>query len=169
MVESRKKLPVIVPVLVTHAASGWKGRKLMDQVELTSEAFRAFVPDFHYTLYDSVKEDPESYDFNPQIKALLTIWRLSYSDEFMQDLFRVFRLIKQIEPETDLMDFLVTVTQYLYAIRKEEDHVDIKNIASRELLERGENMGTIEEMLIRKGEERGDPQVKLQQCIRRLS
>jgi len=154
--ESRGKLPVIVPVLVTHAASGWKGRTLADLVDLPSEGFRSFVPDFRYTLYDTVKEDPESYDFNTQIKALLTIWRLSYSDEFMQDLFRVFRLIKQIEPQADLHDFLVTVIQYLFAIRKEEDHVEIKNIAGRELLERGENMGTIEEMLIRKGEERAE-------------
>ncbi len=36
-----------------------------------------------------------------------------------------------------------------------EEHVDIKNIAGRELLERGENMGTIEEMLIRRGREEG--------------
>ncbi len=55
----------------------------------------------------------------------------------MQELHRVFRLIKQIEPEADLMDFLATVIQYLFAIRDEEDHIDIKNIASRELLEGG--------------------------------
>jgi len=153
--QTKEKLPVIVPVLVTHADTGWKGRKLSDLIDLPSEEFRVFVPDFHYTLYDSYREDPESYGFNAQVKALLTIWRLSYSEEFVQELYRAFRIIKQIEPEADLMDFLVTVIQYLLAIREEKDHIDIKNIASREIKEGGKKMGTIEEMLRREGEERG--------------
>ncbi len=153
--QTKEKLPVVVPVLVTHAATGWKGRKLSDLIDLPSEAFRVFVPDFHYTLYDSHRENPESYDFNAQVKALLTIWRLSYSEEFMQELYNAFRIIKQIEPETDLMDFLVTVIQYLLAIREEKDHIDIKNIASREIKEGGKKMETIEEMLKREGRDEG--------------
>jgi predicted transposase/invertase (TIGR01784 family) len=148
------KLPVIIPVMITHPRSGWKGRKLSQLVDVPSDEFKAYIPDFDYRLYDSVKEDPEHYEFNEQLKALLTIWRYSHSNEFMEYLIKVFDSIKKIEPESEFMDFLVTVMHYLYSIRGEEEYIEIEKIADKELSERGKYMGTISEMLERRGAEK---------------
>jgi len=52
------------------------------------------------------------------------------------------------------MDFLVTVMHYLYSIRGEEEYIEIEKIADKELSERGKYMGTIAEMLERRGAEK---------------
>ena len=109
-----------------------------------------------------MNEDPERYEFNEQLKALLTIWRYSHSNEFMGCLVKVFESIKKIQPESEFMDFLVTVMHYLYSIRGEEEYIEIEKIAEKELSERGKYMGTIAEMLERRGEQRGEQRGKLE-------
>jgi len=149
------KLPVVIPVVVTHPRSLWKDKRIADFVSLPSEAFRAYIPDFDYLLYDSTREDPEHYEFNEPVRALLTLWKYSHRPEFMEALAKVFRLIRQIDPEVKLRDFLSLVMQYLYAVRGEDEYIDIENVARNEIPNAEEYMGTIAEMLERRGEEKG--------------
>ena len=149
------KLPVVIPVVVTHPRSIWKEKRISDFVSLPSEAFRAYIPDFGYVLYNSTREDPEHYGFNEAVKALLTLWRYSHRPEFMDGLGKVFRLIRQIDPEVKLRDFLSVVMQYLYVVRGEDEYIDIEKIAKREIPGEEEYMGTIAEMLERRGREQG--------------
>ena len=149
------KLPVVIPVVVTHPRSIWKEKRISDFVSLPSEAFRAYIPDFGYVLYNSTREDPEHYGFNEAVKALLTLWRYSHRPEFMDGLGKVFRLIRQIDPEVNLRDFLSVVMQYLYVVRGEDEYIDIEKIAKREIPGEEEYMGTIAEMLERRGREQG--------------
>ena len=149
------KLPAIIPVVVSHPRSAWKVKRITDLVSTPSGAFTAYIPDFGYLLYDSVREDPEAYDFNEAVKALLTIWHYSHRPEFMDALGRVFRMIRKLDPGVQLRDFLGLVMQYLYIVRGENEYIDIEKIARQEIPEEEVYMGTIAEMLERRGEERG--------------
>ena len=67
----------------------------------------------------------------------------------------MFRLIRQISPEVKLRDFLSIVMQYLYVVRGENDYIDIEKVARNEIPNAEDYMGTIAEMLERKGREEG--------------
>ena len=149
------KLLAIIPVVVSHPRSAWKVKRITDLVSTPSEAFTVYIPDFGYLLYDSVREDPEAYDFNEAVKALLTIWHYSHRPDFMDALGRVFRMIRKLDPGVQLRDFLGLVMQYLYIVRGENEYIDIEKIARQEIPEEEEYMGTIAEMLERRGYSEG--------------
>ena len=146
------RLPTVIPIIIAHPESGWTGQNIIDLVDLPSEDFKAYVPSFEYLHIDAVKDNLDDYDFNEPMKALLTIWKYSHSPYFLEHLRNAFQLIKQIRPETKFKDFLIAIMQYIYYIREEEEYTDIEKIADEELGE--DNMGTIAEMLERKGEQR---------------
>jgi len=56
---------------------------LSDLVDLPSDDFKIYIPDFDFLLFDAVKDDPEDYDFDEAVKALFTIWRYSGSPDFI--------------------------------------------------------------------------------------
>jgi len=85
----------------------------------------------------------------------LTIWHYSHRPEFMDALGRVFRMIRKLDPGVQLRDFLGLVMQYLYIVRGENEYIDIEKIARQEIPEEEEYMGTIAEMLERRGREQG--------------
>ena len=63
--------------------------------------------------------NPEDRDFNLQVKALMTIWRYSHSPGFQDGLRRAFQLIRQIDPEVKMRDFLFLMASYLHSVRKD--------------------------------------------------
>ena len=148
------KLPVIIPILIAHPEEGWKPTKVSDLVDLPSDDFKIFIPDFNFLLYDAVNDDPEDYDFDETLKALFTLWRYSGSPEFMQAVKRAFQLIKKVNPEARLLDFVQMILHYLELTRDEKEYIDIKKIAETEIDEGEEYMGTIAEMFRREGDER---------------
>ena len=112
-----------------------------------------YIPDFDFLLFDAVKDDPEDYDFDEAVKALFTIWRYSGSPDFIKAVKRVFELIKQIDPQARLDDYLQIILRYLELTREEEEYIDIKKIAETEIDEGEKYMGTIAEMFRREGRE----------------
>ena len=151
--ETGNKLPIVIPVLITHARGGWQERKISDYIDLPSEEFRAYIPEFDFILFDSVNEDPEAYDFAKSLQALLLIWKYFYSPEFIQVLKKVFQSLKQVYPELKLKDFLEAILNYLYAVRDEEEYIDIYKVAEKEFSQGDEYMGTIAEMLKREAKQ----------------
>ncbi|WP_045214048.1 Rpn family recombination-promoting nuclease/putative transposase [Desulfonatronovibrio magnus] len=148
------RLPVIIPILIAHPEEGWKPTKLSDLVNLPSDDFKIFIPDFNFLLYDAVNDDPEDYDFDETLKALFTLWRYSRSPEFIQGVQKAFQLIKKVDPEARLLDFVQLLLRYLELTRDEKEYIDIKKIAETEI-DKGEvYMGTIAEMFRREGDER---------------
>src|SRR6056297_1771097 len=112
-----------------------------------------YIPDFDFLLFDAVKDDPEDYDLDEAVKALFTIWRYSGSPDFIKAVKRVFELIKQIDPQARLDDYLQIILRYLELTRDEEEYIDIKKVAETEIDEGEEYMGTIAEMFRREGRE----------------
>jgi len=152
--DSKEKLPVIIPVLIAHPDKGWRATMLSDLVDLPSDDFKIYIPDFDFLLFDAVKDDPEDYEFDEAVKALFTIWRYSRSPDFIKAVKRVFELIKQIDPQARLDEYLRIILRYLELTREEEEYIDIKKIAETEIDEVEEYMGTIAEMFRREGDER---------------
>ncbi|WP_045214394.1 Rpn family recombination-promoting nuclease/putative transposase [Desulfonatronovibrio magnus] len=147
------RLPVIIPILIAHPEEGWKPTKVSDLVDLPSDDFKIFIPDFNFLLYDAVNDDPEDYDFDETLKALFTIWRYSGSPEFMKGVKRALQLIKKVDPKARLLDFLQLILHYLELTRDEKEYIDIKQIAETEIDEGEIYMGTIAEMFRREGRE----------------
>ncbi|WP_040417407.1 Rpn family recombination-promoting nuclease/putative transposase [Desulfonatronospira thiodismutans] len=147
------RLPVIIPILIAHPEEGWKPTKVSDLVDLPSDDFTIFIPDFNFLLYDAVNDDPEDYDFDETLKALFTLWRYSGSPEFMQGVQKAFQLIKKVDPKARLLDFVQMILHYLEVTRDEKEYIDIKKIAETEIDEGEEYMGTIAEMFRREGRE----------------
>ncbi|EFI33929.1 hypothetical protein Dthio_PD1268 [Desulfonatronospira thiodismutans ASO3-1] len=133
---------------------GWKPTKVSDLVDLPSDDFTIFIPDFNFLLYDAVNDDLEDYDFDETLKALFTLWRYSGSPEFMQGVQKAFQLIKKVDPKARLLDFVQMILHYLEVTRDEKEYIDIKKIAETEIDEGEEYMGTIAEMFRREGDER---------------
>ena len=126
---------------------------MSDLVNLPSDDFKIFIPDFNFLLYDAVNDDPEDYDFDETLKALFTIWRYSGSPEFMKGVKRAFQLIKKVDSKARLLDFLQLILHYLELTRDEKEYIDIKQIAEVEIDEGEVYMGTIAEMFRREGRE----------------
>lgn len=122
-------------------------------INIPSDDFRIYLPDFDFLLFDAVKDDPENYEFDEAVKALFTIWKYSYSKDFLKAVKRVFELIRQIDPEVRLHQYLKVILQYLELTREEEEFDKIKKIAETEINEGEEYMGTIAEMFRREGRE----------------
>ncbi|MFN2269170.1 MAG: Rpn family recombination-promoting nuclease/putative transposase, partial [Desulfonatronovibrio sp.] len=146
-----KKLPLIIPVLITHSESGWEKQNISDLVDIPSEDFRTFIPDFEHILYDSVNENPEDYDFIETLKALLVIWRYFDSPDFIKHLTTAFKLIKQVRPETKFRDFVISFMEYLSQSRKKEEYIEIFKIAEKEFSEGDDVMETIADMFRKEG------------------
>ncbi len=150
-----KKLPLIIPVLITHCDDGWKKQKISDLIDIPSEDFRTFIPDFEHILYDSVSENPEDYDFVLTLKALLVIWRYFDSPDFLKHLITAFKLIKQVRPETKFRDFVISFMEYLSQARKNEEYIELFNIAEKEFSQGDDVMETIADMFRKEGMHEG--------------
>ncbi len=155
MDEHKDKLPVVIPVLIAHPEYGWRALKVSDLVDLPSDDFKIYVPDFDFLLFDAVKDDPENYEFDEALKALFTIWKYAHSPEFMEGIKRAFRLIKKIDPDVRLDEYLKVILQYLELTREEKEYAEIKTIAETELDEGEQYMGTIAEMFRNEGKHEG--------------
>jgi predicted transposase/invertase (TIGR01784 family) len=148
------KLPLIIPVLITHPERCWERKNISDLVDIPSEDFRKFIPDFEHILYDSVNEDPEDYNFVETLKALLVIWRYFDSPDFFKHLGDAFKLIKRVNPETRFKDFVTSFMEYLIQTRREEEYIEIQKIAEKEF-SGGDVMETIADMFRNEGMHEG--------------
>ncbi|WP_045214901.1 Rpn family recombination-promoting nuclease/putative transposase [Desulfonatronovibrio magnus] len=149
------KLPVVIPILIAHPEYGWRALKISDLVNLPSDDFKVYIPDFEFLLFDAVKDDPENYEFDEALKALFTIWKYAHSPEFMEGIKKAFRLIKKIDPDVRLDEYLKLILQYLELNREEKEYAEIKKIAETELDEGEQYMGTIAEMFRNEGKHEG--------------
>jgi predicted transposase/invertase (TIGR01784 family) len=140
------KMPVVIPILIAHPEYGWRAKKISDLINIPSDDFRVYLPDFDFLLFDAVKDDPENYEFDEAVKALFTIWKYAHTKEFLKAVKRVFELIRQIDPEVRLHEYLQLILKYLELTREEEEYEEIKKIAKNEINEGEEYMGTIAEM-----------------------
>ncbi len=143
-------LPIIIPVVITHAEKGWKKLRLSDIVMMPDESFRAYLPDFDFVLYDCISDNLDTYNFEIELKCLFMLWRDAHKPHFMATMREFYRMVKLIEPEYKLEDFLRKMAIYLYSTRTEEEYVEITRIADEEATG-GKTMRTIAEMLEQKG------------------
>ena len=149
------KLPLIIPVLITHPEGGWRRKNISDLVEIPSDEFKAFIPDFEHVLYDSASEDPDKYEFVETLKALLVIWKHFDSPDFMRHLEIAFRLVKKLHPETRFKDFVTSFMEYLIQTRRKEEYIEIQKIAEKEFSGGDNLMQTIAEMFRNEGVQDG--------------
>lgn len=152
--ETGEKLPLIIPLLIAHPEGGWERKDMSDLVDIPSDDFKAFIPEFEHIVYDSVNENPEDYDFVETLKALLVIWRYFDSPDFFKHLGDAFKLIKKVHPETRFKDFVTSFMEYLIQTRQEEEYIEIQRIAEKEF-SGGDVMQTIADMLRKEGVQEG--------------
>ena len=54
--DNKEKLPVVIPILIAHPDKGWRATKVSDLIDLPSEDFRIYIPDFDFLIFDAVKD-----------------------------------------------------------------------------------------------------------------
>jgi predicted transposase/invertase (TIGR01784 family) len=149
------KLPLILPIVIAHGEHKWRYKtKLSSIVHVPDEAFRVYLPDFEYNLFDVNVEDVRGYAFHSALKSLFAIWQISPKREFLEELKDALMLLFQDLDEKQLDQFLKILVQYLSLARPSEELPDIMDVI-RSLPAGGETMETIADMLEKRGEERG--------------
>jgi len=149
------KLPLILPIVIAHGEHKWRYKtKLSSIVDVPDEAFRAYLPDFEYNLFDVNVEDLRGYAFHSALKSLFAIWQISPKREFVEELKDALMLLFKDLDEKQLDRFLKILVHYLSQARPSEELSDIMDII-RSLPAGGETMETIADMLEKRGEERG--------------
>ena len=148
------KLPLIIPLVVTHAEGSWKKAKLSDVVDIPGEPFKAYLPDFEYLLFDCIQEDLNVYDLEVELKSLFMLWKYAHRPNFFEKVREVYKMLRQAYPEMEPRDFLIALAQYLYFTRGSEEYEVINEIIQQES-SGGINMETIADMLEKRGYDRG--------------
>ena len=146
-------LPLILPLVITHAEGSWKRVKLSDLVEIPDESFKAYLPDFDYLLLDCIQEDIETYDLEVELKSLLLLWKYSRRPNFLEVVRQIYQMLRTAYPEIEPRDFLITLAQYLYYTRSSKEYEAINEIVSQES-SGGIDMETIADMLEKRGYEK---------------
>jgi len=150
-----RKLPLLLPIVISHGEYKWRYKtKLSSIVDVPDEAFRAYLPDFEYNLFDVNVEDVRGYAFHSALKSLFAIWQISPKREFLDKLKDALMLLFQDLDEKQLDRFLKILAHYLSQARPSEELSDIMEVI-RSLPAGGETMETIADMLEKRGYEKG--------------
>ncbi len=150
------KLPLIIPLVITHAEDRWKKARLKDIVDMPDESFKVYLPDFDYLLFDCIQEDLNSYNLEVELKSLLMLWKYSHRPNFLEAVRDIYRMLLQAYPGMETKDFLIAIAiaQYLYFTRSKDEYGAITEIVKQET-SGGINMETIADMLREEGKQHG--------------
>ena len=144
-----------MPIVIAHGEYKWRSKiKLSSIVDVSDEAFRVYLPDFEYSLFDVNVEDIRGYAFHSALKSLFALWQISPKREFLDELKAALMHLFQDLDEKQLDRFLKILVHYLSQARPSEELPEIMEVI-RSLPAGGETMETIAEMLEKRGEERG--------------
>ena len=150
-----QKLPLLLPILISHGEYTWRYKtKLSSLVHVPDEAFRAYLPDFEYNLFDVNVEDVQGYAFHSALKSLFAIWQISPKRDFLDKLKDALLHLFQDLDEKHIDRFLKILIHYLSQARPSEELPDIMEVL-RSLPAGGETMESIADMLEKKGYEKG--------------
>ncbi len=152
--DNTHKLPMVIPLVITHSKDKRKKVKISELVEIPDDCFKVYLPEFDYLLFDCITEDLNIYDVEVKLKSLFLLWKYARTPGFLDSVRQIFQMIRAIYPQIKPDDFLITLAHYLYHTRSKQEFETITEIVDEEF-KGGINMETIADMLRNEGMQKG--------------
>jgi hypothetical protein len=157
---------MLIPIVIAHGEYEWRFKKTLSSVvDVPSEEFLVYLPDFQYALFDINVEDIRGYAFHSALKALFSIWKIRFNREVINELKEamIFLLQDNNLDEKQGDQFLKVLVHYVSMIRPSEEYPEILEMVK--LLPAGDaTMQTIADMLKEEGKIEGKLEGKIEKC-----
>lgn len=155
---------MLIPIVIAHGEYEWRFKKTLSSVvDVPSEEFLVYLPDFQYALFDINVEDIRGYAFHSALKALFSIWKIRFNREVINELKEAMMFLLQDKKldEKQVDQFLKVLVHYVSMIRPSEEYPEILEMVK--LLPAGDaTMQTIADMLKEEGKIEGKLEGKIE-------
>ena len=150
------KLPPIIPVVVYQGRGSWKARaSFQDLVELPSEAFKEFVPDFTFAFFNIGSLDEQKVQENVVLKFYVAIIKALDTPELRNLLPQLTQGLYETLEHRTALEYIEIFFKYLTRATAAVDREDYANALSK-LPQGGEQiMTTLAEEWKQEGREEG--------------
>jgi predicted transposase/invertase (TIGR01784 family) len=150
----------VIPVIFYHGKEKWEMKSFADYFNNIDELLFEFIPNIHFLLTDcsqySDKQIKNEIFHRVVTKIAVLLMKDIFDEErIQQKLVDIFHLGMLYFKEEKGLRYLETVLRYLFANIGEEKQNTVFKTISEISFEGGNNVMTIEEALLKKGEEKG--------------
>jgi predicted transposase/invertase (TIGR01784 family) len=164
-----KKLPIILPIVLYHGRKKWEiSTQFSGIIEGPFKAFKEYVPDFKYILFDLTQYTDEQIKGNVQTQLALLLLKYILDPDLLEKLPDILSLLSEIINQDTGLQTLEVLLRYLYSTIEDKNMDKVKNIFEQTLSNKKgvSAMATIAEKFINEGIQQGRQQ-GIQQGIQR--
>jgi hypothetical protein len=154
-------------MVLYHGRKKWEiSTQFYSIIEGPYEAFKEYVPDFKYILFDLTQYTDEQIKGNVQTQLALLLLKYILDPDLFKKLPNILSLLSKIVHQDTGLQTIEVMLRYLFSTIEEKNMDRVKNIVAQALSnEKGvSTMGTIAEKFINEGLQQGIQQ-GLQQAI----
>ncbi len=150
-------LPVVIPLVIYHGMEQWNvPRKLSELIRVPDTALLQYFPDYSFRLMDLYRMNEAEIVGWDGLRLGMLVLKYVFAPDLQDHLETLFRLLGEVLEIDGGQEYWKTTMIYLMTGAPGIDLDKLKETASRTVSpEKGEEIMTIAEKLIRQGEERG--------------
>ena len=137
--EEGSHIPVIIPIVIYHGKENWKIANSLESMifdyDTLPEEVKQLTPNFRYQVYDLSKFSDEDIKLGSRYYVALSILKdvnQKQGQEFMETIFKVVRVLNELEEKDTALQYLETCMRYIFAagpqLSKEQLNTIIKQI-----------------------------------------
>jgi hypothetical protein len=153
-----KKLPIILPIVLYHGRKKWEiSTQFSGIIEGPFKAFKEYVPDFKYILFDLTQYTDEQIKGNVQTQLALLLLKYILDPDLLEKLPDILSLLSEIINQDTGLQTLEVLLRYLYSTIEDKNMDKVKNIFEQTLSNKKgvSAMATIAEKFINEGIQQG--------------
>ncbi len=154
-IKQKEKLPVVIPLLIYHGEQEWKiSREFKEILEIQSDLFLKYIPNFEYLLYDLSKCNDSKMKGPKQLKIMMQLMKYINNTDFLE---KFKEIMKKMEKNIDIDDlnYMKTITIYILSTTEIDVKEFVKVVKENVSEKGGEIIMTTAEKLMNEGRERG--------------
>jgi len=148
-------LPPVIPLLLYHGRSKWKGRRFSDMMDESGSMLSEYTPDFKYILLDLTQYSDREIKGVLLCRAVLLLFKHNNAPDIRERLSTIFAMLDELKKSDNGFRFLEAIFRYLYStINMSPD--EIIEIAVRSMAsDKGELIMTAADILRKEGFKQG--------------
>ncbi|MDM8542326.1 Rpn family recombination-promoting nuclease/putative transposase [Desulfococcaceae bacterium HSG9] len=148
-------LPPVIPLLLYHGRSKWKGRKFSDLMDEAGAVLPEYTPDFKYILLDLTQYSDREIKGVLLCRAVLLLFKHIHAPDFEDRLGAIFAMLNELKKSDNGFRYLEAIFRYVYStINMSPD--EIIEIAMRSMAsDKGGLIMTAADRLRKEGYEQG--------------
>lgn len=130
------QLPVIIPLVIYHGATGWNietrlSNMFLEQKELPPAAMK-YIPDYEYLLYDLSNYTDDDIKGDARVKIMITLFRdirkAKTAEEFLALIEKAVYYLKELEHKQTGMEYFETAMRYIFNVATDLSQDDMNQI-----------------------------------------